>query len=402
MLDKSLDQMDKAYIGSLIADKVVEGRHLDYKEALPGDTDKDKNRFVEDVCSFANAAGGDIFFGLRDKRNASGEKTGTPEYVGLKGLNHDQEKLRLEHIILNKIEPRITGVQFRLVEGFANGPVLIIRVPRSYNAPHMTKHDGRFRSRTDSGNYVLDVQQIRSAFMASETLPERIRRFRADRLARIGAGETPVPLDLAPMIVLHLFPVSAFLQRQTYDVTSVDVTSVRQPSLALTPMGDPTGSSSQARYNLDGLLSFSQPRSSKALMYTQLYRDGRIEAVDALYIQASGDRKAFGRGFEKYIVEATVKYLAVQKGLGIDLPIVAMLSFLGVRGYVIGGSDSACSRRGEDGIDRDDLIIDEVIFQDFSCAPELLMRPAFDVVWMACGWPGSKNYDGDGNWNPPA
>jgi len=396
MLDKPLDQMNKAHIEALIADKVVEAKRLDYKESLPGDTDRDKNRFVEDICSFANAAGGDIFFGLRDKRDAGGEKTGAPEYVGLKEFNLDQEKLRLEHIILNKVEPRITGIQFQLVKGFENGPALIMRVPRSYNAPHMTKHDGRFRSRTDSGNYAMDVQEIRRAFIASETLPEQVRRFRADRLGKIMADETPVSLGRAPKIVLHLVPISSFSQRQTYDVTSV-----AQGSLVLTPMGDPSGGSSQVRYNLDGLLSFSQPRSARACMYTQLYRDGRIEAVDALLIQASGDQKAFGAGFEAYIVDGTAKYLAIQKTLGVDLPVIVMLSFLGVGGYIIGGISSQYSRRGEDGIDRDNVIVDEVVVQDFGCATEQVMRPAFDVVWMACGWPGSKNYDGEGNWKPP-
>jgi hypothetical protein len=394
MFNKAFDEIDKAYIESLIEDEVTEAKHIDYKETLPGDTDREKNRFVEDVCAFANAAGGDIFFGLRDKRDKEGQKTGAPQYAGLLGLNLDQTKLRLEQIILNKVEPRISGVQFRSVEGFDGGPVLVMRIPRSYNAPHMTKHDGRFRSRTDSGNYVMDVQEIRSAFIASETLPERVRQFRAERLAKIVAEETPVPLHNVPKIVLHLVPVSSFAQNLTYDVTSA-----RGGSVILRPMGDPSGNS---RYNLDGLLSYSQGRGAgAALMYTQLYRDGRVEAVDALWIQATGEKKTLGRGFEKYIVDGMRPYLAIQEMLGVETPILAMLTFLGVRGYVIGGTDSLYARRGEDGIDRDDLIIGEVVIEEFGCAIEQCMRPAFDAVWMACGWPGSGNYDKNGNWKPP-
>ena len=395
MLDKPFDQIDKAYVESLIADEVVEAKHLDYKEILPGDTDKEKNRFVEDVCAFANAAGGDIFFGLRDKRDAEGQKTGAPEYIGLTtGLSFDQTKLRLGDIILHKVEPRISGVQFRLIEGFADGPVLVMRIPRSFNAPHMTIHDGRFRTRVDSKNHPMDVQEIRSAFVASEALPERIRQFRAGRLAQIVAGETPVPLHNEPKIVLHLLPVSSFGERTMYDVTLA-----RQGPATLVPM---QGSSPSLRYNLDGLLSYVGPGGGVAAWtYAQLYRDGRVEAVDASWIQSSGEKRTLGKGFEKVVVEAMKVYLATQKALGVETPILAMLSFLGVRGCVIGGADSVYARQGEDGVDRDDLVISEIVIEEFGCAIEKCMRPAFDAVWMACGWPGSGNYDKDGNWKAP-
>jgi hypothetical protein len=393
MFDKAFGEIDKAYIESLIEDEVVEAKHLDYKETLPGDTDREKNRFVEDICAFANAAGGDIFFGLGERKDTPGQKTGTPVYVGLKGVNFDQEKLRLEHIILNKIEPRISGIQFRVVEGFADGPVLVVRIPRSYNAPHMTKHDGRFRSRIDGGNYAMDVQQIRSAFVASEALPERIRRFRGERLAQIVAGETPVPLPNTPKIVLHLVPISSFAEKKAYDVRLA-----RQGTTTLMPMEEV--SSVSHRYNLDGLLSYVRPADGvPAWTYAQLFSDGRIEAVNASWIQNSRDKRTLGRGFETLVVDKMNLYLANQQALGVEPPILAMLSFLGVRGCVIGGADTPW--RHEDEVDRDDLIINEVVVEEFEIAAEQLMRPAFDAVWMACGWPGSRNYDEDGNWKPP-
>jgi hypothetical protein len=63
-----LTQIDDALLESLRADRVREGRQLDYKETLPGARDDDKREFLSDVTSFANAAGGDIIYGLRERR----------------------------------------------------------------------------------------------------------------------------------------------------------------------------------------------------------------------------------------------------------------------------------------------------------------------------------------------
>jgi hypothetical protein len=193
--------------------------------------------------------------------------------------------------------------------------------------------------------------------------------------------------------VLHLVPISSFAEKKAYDVRLA-----REGPTTLVPM---YASSYSLRYNLDGLLSYVGPRgSTPTYMYTQLYSDGRIEAVDASWIQASGDKNALGKGFEKFIVDATKMYLATQEALGVGAPILAMLTFLAVRGYVIGGTDSWYARHGEDGIDRDDLVLSEIVIEELACAIEQCMRPAFDAVWMACGWPGSMNYDDEGNWRP--
>ena len=392
MLSKPFDQIDKAYIESLVADKVVEVKHLDYKEILPGDTDKEKNRFAEDVCAFANAAGGDVVFGMRDRRDEEGQKTGTPEYAGLGQFNFDQTKLRLEQIIQNKVEPRIPGIQFRLVDGFTNGPVVVMRVPRSYNAPHATKHDGRFRSRTDSGNYAMDVQEIRSMFISSEALPERMRQFRADRLARIAAGEIPVRLNNGPKMALHVVPLSAFGRSDVYDLTEI------RQRRALVPVG--TGGM-DLRYNFDGLLAYALARGEAAVLsYTQLFRDGKIEAVEAHHIQRGSHEKGISCAYEDDALFIVENALRVQQQLGVEPPVFVLMSLLGVRGYRIAGWDQKYPSRspfpGQGQIDRDDLFSDGIIIGQYQDDLRKIMRPLFDTIANAAGWARSMNYDEDG------
>lgn len=85
-------------------DAVVEDRQLEYKNNCRGATTRPKREFVQDVSSFANSVGGDLIYGVREARDAAGNCTGTPEsIVGLPGANLDQEKLRLEQLLLNGV-----------------------------------------------------------------------------------------------------------------------------------------------------------------------------------------------------------------------------------------------------------------------------------------------------------
>lgn len=72
-------------------------------------------------------------------------------------------------------------------------------------------------------------------------------------------------------------------------------------------------------------------------------------------------------------------------------PIFVMLSLLGVKGYKMAVSiyDSGHP------IDRDLLILPEVVIDSYESDVAKAMKPAFDSVWNAAGWPGSKNYEGD-------
>ena len=136
MINKPLSQVTAGDLQSLPADGSPESKTLEYKLKLPLSTDKDKKEFLADASSFANAGGGDLIYGI-------GAIDGRPiDIPGLADFNEDKDVLRLESSIRDGIEPRVQGVQFRTIEGFSNGPVLIIRLPRSWAAPHMVSFKG--------------------------------------------------------------------------------------------------------------------------------------------------------------------------------------------------------------------------------------------------------------------
>ena len=164
MIPRDFDGITKADIEALVANAVAEGRAIEYKQQLPGNGDKDKKEFLADVSSFANAGGGDIIFGVVEKRDGDNKPTDLPEKAeGLAGINAGAEMNRLDAIIQSGIEPRIPGCRIRSIDGFASGPVLVIRIPKSWAAPHMVtfKNLSRFFTRTSAGKQQLDVGEIR-------------------------------------------------------------------------------------------------------------------------------------------------------------------------------------------------------------------------------------------------
>ena len=101
------DDITKADIDALLANGVPEGRTIEYKLTLPGSTDQDKKEFLADISSFANAAGGDLLYGLDAQK---GVPTAIP---GLAIADSDAEIRRLEGIIRTGIDPRIPGVRIK-------------------------------------------------------------------------------------------------------------------------------------------------------------------------------------------------------------------------------------------------------------------------------------------------
>jgi hypothetical protein len=49
-------------------------------------------------------------------------------------------------------------------------------------------------------------------------------------------------------------------------------------------------------------------------------------------------------------------------------------------------------------VDRDDLLLPDVMVDEFGQQPATVLRPALDAIWQAAGWRRSFNYNKDGEW----
>jgi hypothetical protein len=264
----------------------------------------------------------------------------------------------------------------------------VFRLPRSWALPHrviLGGHD-KFYGRNMAGKYPLDVPELRALILLSDNLAERVRSFRASRLGAVESDETPVGLIQGPKTVLHLVPVNAFTPGVSYDVWQLK-------SGELPPIN--SGGWTH-RLNFDGLVTFSDLSDGLAFSYSQVFRDGCIEAVDASVIRAYEGKKLIpGNYWESHLITATEAYLRIHKQLGVQPPIVLALSALGVRGYRM---QLPWGLREALAIDRDNLVMPEIILDTLDIDASQTLRPLFDALWNASGISQSTSYDQQGKW----
>jgi predicted HTH transcriptional regulator len=174
---KQFSELEETDLQSLIEDQVAEGKYIEYKKSLPGNSDRDKKEFLADVSSFSNSAGGYIFYGIC-------ESNGLPvELVGIHGIDPDAEILRFENLLRDAIAPRLTGLSIRAIQIEGNASILALNITKSWASPHMVTFAGssRFFARNSAGKYQLDVFELRSAFNATNIVAENLNKFRTER-----------------------------------------------------------------------------------------------------------------------------------------------------------------------------------------------------------------------------
>jgi len=270
----------------------------------------------------------------------------------------------------------------------------VIYITRSWAQPHVvnfSKH-WRFYSRNSAGKYPLDISEVRTAFNLSETVAERIRSFRTERLGKIVAGETPILLSGKARTVLHIVPINSIS-------VSAEVFDVAQFASNPEPIYPIYASSCNHRHNFDGFLTYRETSDAVGSnTYLQIFRNGIFEAVDERLLRPYGEdpQGIASKIFEKVLIDALGRYLRVQRSMGTLPPIFIMLSLIGISGYIMHRKPIHWDEGHP--IDRDILVIPEIMIEDFARNPSEVMKPAFDAIWNTAGWPRSLNYDQEGNW----
>jgi len=321
------DEIDASHLKVLIDEKHAERQTLEYKRELEKPTSAGKKEFLADASSFANTVGGDLLYGIA-------AKAGVPtEFAPLTG-NPDDDKLAWQSSLQSGLSPRIPGVEVREIK-VQGGYVLLFRIPRSWAGPHAVTLEGSFRfwARNSAGKYSLDVGELRAAFLGRTDIADRVRAFRADRLAQINADQTPIPLKPSPKVVVHLVPYEAFGTPASLELNAVTGSGLFNPPFE--------AGASTTRWNLDGLLTYDRSREDQgAHAYAQLFRTGIHEGVEASMIgHLQSDRPGppifYGGWMDASLGRHLANPFAVLERIGVRPPIVLLVSVLGIRNYQV-------------------------------------------------------------------
>lgn len=413
MLTKPLDEITIADLQQLIDESVQEGKTVEYKEAMyrvdpmtkgerqsdddeqkktkKADRDRQIIEFLKDISSFANTIGGHLIVGMK-------ETNGVPTAIcGVEIEDPDQKKRQLDEFLQHWLEPRIASTTtFIAIE--PGKFVFIIHILQSRMAPHRVTYQdcGDFFARSSGRAYRMDTSELRTAFTLSESIFDRIKSFRRDRVRQIMHGEAPIPLPQAAKMILHLVPVESYTAS-----VSLGIHQLERLGVNVLPPGR---WSVHSHFNMDGHvlyggghLSESQPLSEECV-YSQMFRNGTLEVVRNGIVydpQDEKEKRSFLRmqTIEPDLIEAFPRYLQFFKQAGISPPIWCFLTLTDVKGAYI-----HCQRDHSwfPPIDRSDLFIPEIVIDDLNVGPDELLRPLFDMIWNSAGRRRSLNFNEQG------
>ena len=386
MIPKGLEQIDEADLRALIGTE--EGSRIDFKSELPKSDRDSTQRFLTDICAFANTEGGDIVYGLEEDEQGLGAR--------LHGqvINADKEVMRLQSVVGDSIEPRLHGVRFRAIALQAGGFVVVARVPRSSSGIHRLKRGGHFVVRESRSNKELDVPGIVSRISDLLGREDRVRDFFARRYSDILTDQYPIPLRPGPKLVAHLVPSRDFLVGEQVDVFQYglnDVPYLHSPSgLDYCPCTDGR--------------AFWQDYQGSSAVSTLLMHSGVVEGILNLDI---GDSRKISLSLVEESVIDFVRAARSKARLAdtLGLPFMTRIALVGTHGMPLGIHDPYRQmhpkpvRQLAPVLTLPDTLIDQET-QHIDAA----MHVALTRAWNAWGYERSQNYrldDDSGLWRRP-
>jgi hypothetical protein len=396
--DRPLSTITLADLQSLITDKVRENRQLDYKDeqpAHPRANDDKKSDFAVDVSALANGSGGLLVYGVAEERDG-GRPTGIASALnGLADFNLDADGNQLRNYLGTALDPKLPvgSLELHAVEGGTRGPLLLVRVRKSFAAPHMVRFRNAFYVRDGAQNRQLDTRGIREAIYASGDWANRFRVWRRDRIAAVLSAETPIQLEGTRRLIVHIAPTSS-LEGET----SVDVRDAQRRAVAkqVAPFVSRIEYATDT-FNVDGFVIHSRAGGQD---YLQFFRSGLVESVDASLLY--GGDELGTRAIEDELFKFVPMCAAYLMELGVLPPLVVALTLTGVQGMHHREQPSIDRvRKAIPTIDRDVVAVPELLLdaEQLATDPRAYLAPIVNGLWQAGGRPGCPRYKDDGTYD---
>jgi hypothetical protein len=169
-----------------------------------------------------------------------------------------------------------------------------------------------------------------------EIVLDRMRSFHRQRVEAIRNKEKPFVLGEGGKLIVHLIPVGTVWSPKRFTASEL-----KEHGQNLNPLGKRGG---DPRFNVDGFVILDG--RSELRSYTQLYRDGRLEAAmsDASF-QKDGVHFFRDTICEMALIQVVGQYIACCKGLGVRPPLWLFTTLADVEGVHIytHGGDEECA-----------------------------------------------------------
>lgn len=320
---QQVNSLDEQSLLEFVELELAEDTYLDYKQAWTSKSDDDaKRELLKDVTGFANSAGGHILIGVRDP------KSGGSATERMKGVQ-DGGKLAIwiERVISHCIDPRIAGVQVKLVPLSSGAGCVVIHVPSSFGRPHMVSMDGpqTFHIRHTESTVPMSAHEIREAVLTSASTEDRAREAARRQLVRatqkMSAGKGYFFLQAIPLLT----------RPERLDVLGKEIETILMDESRYTKFKHISLVCEKPKPTIDGVRASCEHRLSAATI--EIGRNGHVSAT--VEIKQKGF-KGGADGNPVFYSSTTEVFFAFAKVLddlirvsGSDVPYLMAASYFG-------------------------------------------------------------------------
>lgn len=237
-----------------------ESQYIEYKTAFSFIDEENKRlpqgivEFRNDICSFANADGGYIIYGIREKQGIA------DEIIGIDINNPDLFELDL-HNKLVSILPKVPPFSIKPVP-LENGRYLVvIQIQHDYYAPYVhIENEKNYKIYKRDGNRktLVGYMELKNMFVQSRVLEDEVLDFREKRIRYY---RTLDEKKYGQFMLLHIIPESFLSERKQLFILE------RQNQKSFMSIFAGTGIDRWPLPCVDGLHYYSSYGTEEALLY---------------------------------------------------------------------------------------------------------------------------------------
>ncbi len=389
ILEKEVNQLEADDIKRLVENQIRETTALDYKKELKLSQDKDKKEFLYDVSSMFNTDGGCLIYGIEERKDEKGQNTGIPESItGITIDNLDKLFQQIEDILKSNTEPSISIIALKHLN-VDGKDILAIGINKGLGLPSMVTFNetNKFYRRRNSGKYAVDVNELNQMFMQNQILKETAEKFRNERIEKVKSLRAFPVLETKSPLFIQIIPFSF------QDEQILDLSNANNMNLKMQPLNC---SSCEFMFNLDGFASFGIDRENrqKVISYDQLFRNGIYEVYTGHLIQeyTTNDGQVINRINGAYFVNDVINKITdgitVLKRFKVQPPYIICLSIHETRGAVMYDTNTWSKRP----IMATEVVLPPLFLQTIEVDIYKSLKPYFDIIWQASGYPKSPDY----------
>lgn len=340
-----------------------ENNYIDYKENFSfieiqdkSEKNKKKIEFRNDICSFANAEGGFLIYGVKEKQGIA------TEIIGVDIPNNNTDKFELDRRNdLLPIDPRIPNLQFNCIELLTGKYVVIIYVRHDSFAPYThieNQANYKFFKRAGNEKITMTYTELRNMFNQSLSLDKEIQNYRKERITYYKEQSEEIEDVYSKFILLHIIPDTFLDIDYNHNLFAIEKKEGKIFSSIFSKFGCDTTSIPC----IDGL-KFLPYSFSNTPSICYIYNNGILETFWSLKgISLAGDNFFPSEYIWEKIDSTITEYLKIFRDNKLAERVFVCLSIIGCKGMISQPASYSTLYKGE--IDRNNIMCVPIVIDD--------------------------------------